>query len=182
MSAAEAAAPISAAEAKALFASLLRFPALVLAVSGGPDSTALLLLVARWRLRLKVAPKLLAVTVDHGLRRASAGEARAVKALARRLGVEAVYANRDYEPVAVARVGLGGHDPPVERLDRVSLYLPPAVALQVLPELTHKAIGQLWLNPGADSPEVVARARELGLPVVVGCSIVDIGVSPYDLD
>jgi tRNA(Ile)-lysidine synthase len=88
VSAAEAAAPVSAAEAKALFASLLRFPALVLAVSGGPDSTALLLLVARWRLRLKVAPKLLAVTVDHGLRRASAGEARAVKALARRLGVD----------------------------------------------------------------------------------------------
>jgi len=88
VSAAEAAAPVSAAEAKALFASLLRFPALVLAVSGGPDSTALLLLVARWRLRLKVAPKLLAVTVDHGLRRASAGEARAVKALARRLGID----------------------------------------------------------------------------------------------
>ena len=87
MSTAEAAAPVSAAEAKALFASLLRFPALVLAVSGGPDSTALLLLMARWCERLKVAPKLLAVTVDHGLRRASAGEARAVKALARRLGV-----------------------------------------------------------------------------------------------
>jgi tRNA(Ile)-lysidine synthase len=87
VSAAEAAAPVSAAEAKALFASLLRFPALVLAVSGGPDSTALLLLIARWRGRLKVAPKVLAVTIDHGLRRASAGEARAVKALARRLGV-----------------------------------------------------------------------------------------------
>src|SRR4029077_13366933 len=88
VSAGEGVAPVSAAEAKALFASLLRFPALVLAVSGGPDSTALLLLVARWRLRLKVAPKLLAVTVDHGLRRASAGEPRAVKALARRLGVD----------------------------------------------------------------------------------------------
>jgi tRNA(Ile)-lysidine synthase len=84
---AEAAAPVSAAEAKALFASLLRFPTLVLAVSGGPDSTALLLLIARWRDRLKIAPKLLAVTVDHGLRRAAASEARAVKALARRLGV-----------------------------------------------------------------------------------------------
>jgi len=73
-------------------------------------------------------------------------------------------------------------DVPVEHLDRVSLYLPPEVALQVLPELTRKNIGQLWLNPGADSPEVIARAQELGLPVVVGCSIVDVGVSPYELD
>jgi predicted CoA-binding protein len=73
-------------------------------------------------------------------------------------------------------------DVPVERLDRVSVYLPPDVALQVLPELTGKAIGQLWLNPGADSPAVVAKARELGLPVVVGCSIVDVGVNPHELD
>ena len=48
---------------------------------------------------------------------------------------------------------------PAERLDRVSLYLPPDVALQVLPELTHKTIGELWLNPGADSPEVIARGE-----------------------
>ena len=87
MSAADDAAPVSAAEARALFAPLARVRALVLAVSGGPDSTALLMLMARWRGALKRGPKLIAVTVDHGLRRASAGEARAVKRLARRLGV-----------------------------------------------------------------------------------------------
>jgi len=87
VSAADDAAPVSAAEAKTLFASLIRFPALLLAVSGGPDSTALLLLMACWRGALKRGPRLLAATVDHGLRRASAGEARAVAALARRLGV-----------------------------------------------------------------------------------------------
>lgn len=87
MSAADDAAPISAAEAKALFAPLVGVPALVLAVSGGPDSTALLVLMARWRAALKRGPKLIAVTVDHGLRRESAAEARAVKHLARRLGV-----------------------------------------------------------------------------------------------
>jgi tRNA(Ile)-lysidine synthase len=81
------AAPVSVAEAKALFAGYAHAPALVLAVSGGPDSTALLVLAARWRAALKRGPQLLAVTIDHGLRQQSAGEARAVKRLAVRLGV-----------------------------------------------------------------------------------------------
>jgi len=86
VSAAEAA-PVSTAEAKSLFADLVHAPALVLAVSGGPDSTALLVLAARWRAALKRGPPLLAVTIDHGLRPESAGEARAVRRLASRLGV-----------------------------------------------------------------------------------------------
>ena len=81
------AAPVSAAEAKTLFAGLAHAPALVLAVSGGPDSTALLVLTARWRAALRRGPELIAVTIDHGLRPESAREARAVKRLAGRLGV-----------------------------------------------------------------------------------------------
>jgi len=80
-------APLSAEEAKSLFADLARAPALVLAVSGGPDSTALLMLAARWCAALKRGPQLLAVTVDHGLRAQSAAEANSVKRLARKLGV-----------------------------------------------------------------------------------------------
>jgi len=74
-------------EANALFSGLEGLRGLVLAVSGGPDSTALLVLAARWAKRLKRAPKLVAVTVDHGLRAQAAREAAAVKRLARRLGV-----------------------------------------------------------------------------------------------
>lgn len=81
------AAPIGEAEAEHLFAGLGDEPALVLAVSGGPDSTALLVIAARWRKRLKKRPKLLAVTIDHGLRPASRREAAAVKRIARGLGV-----------------------------------------------------------------------------------------------
>ena len=87
MSAAEDATPVSAAEAATLFDELHSAPALVIAVSGGPDSTALLALVARWRAARKQGPELLAVTVDHGLRPESAREARAVKRLAGELGV-----------------------------------------------------------------------------------------------
>jgi tRNA(Ile)-lysidine synthase len=83
----EADGAIGVAEAAALFADLAGAPALILAVSGGPDSTALLWLAARWRARRKHGPKLIAVTVDHALRTASASEARAAARLARKLGV-----------------------------------------------------------------------------------------------
>jgi tRNA(Ile)-lysidine synthase len=74
-------------EANALFSGLENSRGLILAVSGGPDSTALLLLAARWAKGLKRPPKLVAVTIDHGLRAEAAREALAVKRLARRLGV-----------------------------------------------------------------------------------------------
>jgi tRNA(Ile)-lysidine synthase len=87
VSAAEAAQPVSAAETNKLLKPLAQASALVLAVSGGADSTALLVLAARWRAARKTGPTLVAVTIDHGLRTESAAEARAVKRLARRFGV-----------------------------------------------------------------------------------------------
>jgi tRNA(Ile)-lysidine synthase len=82
-----AAEPISDQEADLLFADLSAAPAVILAVSGGPDSTALLVLAARWRKRQRKGPELVAVTVDHGLRPEAAREAAAVKRLAKSLGV-----------------------------------------------------------------------------------------------
>jgi tRNA(Ile)-lysidine synthase len=76
---------ISAQDAKHLFADWKAVPAIVLAVSGGPDSIALMWLAARWRRGLAHGPRLIAVTVDHGLRAEAAREARDVKCLARSL-------------------------------------------------------------------------------------------------
>src|SRR6266702_7574945 len=81
-------APVSVTDAKALFAPWKDAPALLLAVSGGPDSIALMWLAARWRRSLNRGPRLLAVTVDHGLRSEAAREARDVKRLARTLDLE----------------------------------------------------------------------------------------------
>src|SRR4051794_22429239 len=77
--------PISAQDAKRLFAPLKAVPAAVIAVSGGPDSVALMWLAARWRRALASGPRLIAVTIDHGLRAEAGREARDVKRVARTL-------------------------------------------------------------------------------------------------
>ncbi|MEA2820884.1 MAG: tRNA(Ile)-lysidine synthase [Bradyrhizobium sp.] len=77
--------PISASDSKRLFADLQAAPAIVLAVSGGPDSIAMMWLAARWRRALKRGPQLITVTIDHGLRPEAAREARNVKHLAKTL-------------------------------------------------------------------------------------------------
>jgi tRNA(Ile)-lysidine synthase len=87
VSIADAAAAISEPEIAGLFASFPRSGRIILAVSGGADSTALMVLARRWRRRLARGPQLVAATVDHGLRPGSRAEARAVAALARRLGL-----------------------------------------------------------------------------------------------
>ncbi len=79
--------PVSSGEAKNLFADWKRAPVLVLAVSGGPDSVALMWLAARWRRAMTRGPDIVAVTVDHGLRSEAAREARDVKRLATQLGM-----------------------------------------------------------------------------------------------
>lgn len=78
-------APLTAQEAAALFAPLADDRALVVAVSGGPDSAALLALLAEWAAAGRC--RLQAVTVDHGLRPEAAGEAVLVAALCAELGV-----------------------------------------------------------------------------------------------
>lgn len=80
--------PITTDEADSAFEPLAKFEHVVLAVSGGPDSMALLVLASEWRQRRNGAPPSLSVaTVDHGLRPESPREAEFVASEARRLGL-----------------------------------------------------------------------------------------------
>ena len=67
---------------------------------------------------------------------------------------------------------------PVEKLDRVSMYLAPARGLTVLPDVASKPSDEVWFNPGTESVEVFDTARDLGLNPVAGCSIVAVGATP----
>jgi tRNA(Ile)-lysidine synthase len=78
-------APISDVEAAELFKPLEQARGLLLAVSGGPDSTGMMLLLARWRSAGR--PPIHVATVDHGLRPEARAEAKAVAAAAKTLGL-----------------------------------------------------------------------------------------------
>lgn len=64
------------------------------------------------------------------------------------------------------------------RLDRVTLYLPPTVGVGVLPSVAAVAPAEFFVNPGAESEELLAEAERLGLTPILACSIVDVGRSP----
>jgi hypothetical protein len=66
-------------------------------------------------------------------------------------------------------------------IDMATMYVAPAVGMRVIEEVAQKGIKEVWLNPGADSPELAERARELGLRTVVACSILGVGESPHAL-
>lgn len=63
-----------------------RKPVLAVAVSGGADSLALTLLAAEWAKKHK--GRIIALTVDHGLRKESAAEAKYVHKLLAKFGIE----------------------------------------------------------------------------------------------
>jgi uncharacterized protein len=69
-------------------------------------------------------------------------------------------------------------DVPVESLDRVTVYLPPHLTLELLDEIAEVDPAEVWLNPGSVDEDVRNRAEQLGIEIIEACSIVDLGVSP----
>lgn len=64
-------------------------------------------------------------------------------------------------------------------IDRASIYVPPEMGVEVIEAIAARGdVGEVWLNPGAESPEVVARAKDLGIDPIQACSIVAIGERP----
>ncbi len=66
-------------------------------------------------------------------------------------------------------------------VDMASLYVPPEIGERVIEEIARKGIAEVWVNPGAESDALIARARALEIQPIVACSIVAIGQNPYTL-
>lgn len=66
-------------------------------------------------------------------------------------------------------------------IDMASFYVPPDVGERVIAEIAQKGIAEVWLNPGAESDALIARAKSLNINPIIACSIVAIGQNPYAL-
>jgi uncharacterized protein len=66
-------------------------------------------------------------------------------------------------------------------IDMATIYVPPEIGELVIEEIAEKKIPEVWLNPGAESDALIARARALQIQPIVACSIVGIGENPYEI-
>jgi predicted CoA-binding protein len=95
----------------------------------------------------------------------------------REAGYRAIPINPHHEEVEGEKSYASVLDYP-DTIDMATVYVPPDVGEQVLESLAQKGIGEVWFNPGAESPEVLTRARALGMQPIQACSIIGIGMSP----
>jgi len=65
-----------------------------------------------------------------------------------------------------------------DAIDMATVYVPPEIGVRLLAELAQKGIPEVWINPGAESPELLAEASRLALRVIAACSVVAIGRNP----
>jgi acyl-CoA synthetase (NDP forming) len=63
-------------------------------------------------------------------------------------------------------------------VDRATLYVPPEVGLRVIEEIAQKGVKELYINPGAESDELLDKARMLNLKPILACSILAVGLDP----
>jgi predicted CoA-binding protein len=63
-------------------------------------------------------------------------------------------------------------------IDLVTMYVPSEVGERLLADIASKRPAELWINPGAESDTLLAKAEALGLQPIVACSILGAGENP----
>ena len=66
-----------------------------------------------------------------------------------------------------------------QAIDMATVYVPPEIGITLLAGFETKKIPEIWINPGAESDELLAEGRRRKLNIIAACSIVGIGRSPY---
>src|SRR5450631_836321 len=161
---AAAAEPVGPAELADVFAGYAGLSRLALAVSGGPDSLALMYLSLAWRARLDEGrPDFVVLTVDHGLRPEAAAETEAVARAAGALGLNARILTRPAPPTHSALQAQA-------RADRYTLMLAAAleegaealVTGHTLEDQAETLLMRLARGSGLDGLAAMAPVSRLG--------------------
>jgi predicted CoA-binding protein len=64
-------------------------------------------------------------------------------------------------------------------IDRALFYVPPRIGLEVIGPLAGRGdVREVWLNPGAESPALIAEAKRQGFQPILACAIMAIGEYP----
>jgi tRNA(Ile)-lysidine synthase len=157
-----AALPIAASEARALLAPLSEFSRVALAVSGGPDSVALMRLAAEGRAANVAGPALSVLTVDHGLRPSSRAEAEQVAGMASALGLPHAILTWEHEQLPAASLQERAR---VARYDLMAAYchahgIPALVTAHTLDDQAETFLMRLKRGSGLDGLAAIPERGE----------------------
>ena len=65
-----------------------------------------------------------------------------------------------------------------EPIDVATFFVQPETGETILGDIAEKGIREVWINPGAESASLVARAQVLGIQPILACSIIGVGEDP----
>lgn len=65
-------------------------------------------------------------------------------------------------------------DVPVDRINRIALYVPATIGVSLLQEIADKRPDEVWVNPGSESEALLAEAARLQLPIIQACGLVNL--------
>jgi len=62
-----------------------------------------------------------------------------------------------------------------DNIDVVSLIVNPKIGIEVLEKVNEKGIKNVWCQPGAESQELIDKAKEYGMKIIVNeCVLVEL--------
>ena len=65
-------------------------------------------------------------------------------------------------------------------IDMATVYVQPDVAMRLLDEFDRKGIREVWINPGAETDQMLAEKKKRKANLIFACSIVGVGRSPHE--
>jgi hypothetical protein len=65
-------------------------------------------------------------------------------------------------------------------IDMATVYVQPEVAMRLLDEFDRKGIPEVWINPGAETDQMLAEQKKRKAKLIFACSIVGVGRSPQE--